>query len=82
MSLEDPPVREALAAALPVTQLHRRIGQMDMCDHAFLAEDGAVQCSEFADGTRVFANFAEEEREVEGIGELSGKSWKAVWKFC
>jgi len=78
VGLEDPPVQEALAAALPVTQLHRRIGQLDMLEHVFLAQDGAVQCSEFADGTRVFANFAEEVREVEEIGELPGKSWKAV----
>jgi len=75
---EDAAVQEALAAALPVARLHRRIGPLEMRSHAFLAEDGGVQVCEYADGTRVFANFGEEARQVEGVGELAGKSWKAV----
>ena len=40
--------------------------------------DGAVQRCEYADGTRVFANFAEQAREVEEFGLLPAKSWKAI----
>jgi hypothetical protein len=70
--LEDVSVQEALAAALPVTRLHRRIGKQELLAHEFLSEDGAVQATTFADGTRVVANFAAEHRA--GVG---GMSWQA-----
>ena len=75
---EDPAVQEALALARPVTQLHRRIGMLDMCGHEFLSEDGAAQVATFSDGTRVAANLGDEDMEVEGIGQMAGKSWKRV----
>jgi hypothetical protein len=64
---EDPAVQMALQAALPVAQLHRRIGQQEMVHFCILSEDGYVQESAFADGTRVVANFSRDT-----LGELAG----------
>ncbi len=75
VAFEDAAVQEALAAALPVTRLHRRIGKLELLSHAFLSEDGAVQATTFSDGTRVTANFAAEPRKVDGIGEIAPKRW-------
>jgi hypothetical protein len=77
MRFEDAPVQEALACALPVTRLHCKIGKQELLSHEFLSEDGAVQRTVFADGTRVVANFADDVREAEGEGQLDGKSWWA-----
>jgi hypothetical protein len=76
--LDDPPVQEALAAALPVARAHRRTGPQELLSHAFLSEDGAVQRTEFADGTRVFANFGDRAQVVSDVGRLDPVSWKAV----
>ena len=74
--LEDPPVREAIGLALPVTRLHRKIGKLEMLQHEFLSEDGAVQMTVFSDGTHVVANFARQVRQVEGVGQMEPLSWK------
>lgn len=55
---EDPEVQLALKAALPVAQLHKRIGKLQIIDFKILSEDGYLQESTFADGTRVVANFS------------------------
>lgn len=76
VSLDDTRVKEALAIALPVAQLHRRIGRLEMIAHEFLSADGAVQATTFADGTRVIANFAPEPREVPGHPTMAATSWR------
>jgi hypothetical protein len=70
---DDPPVQEALAAALPVARLHRRIGMLELVAHEFLSEDGAAQAATYADGTRVIANFADTPRDA---GFLPPLSWR------
>lgn len=75
MAFEDAAVQEALAAALPVTRLHRRIGKLELLSHEFLSEDGALQTTTFADSTRVTVNFADEPRIVDGIGLVGPKRW-------
>jgi hypothetical protein len=76
-TLDSPEVIEALRLALPVAQLHGRIGRLACVKHETLAEDGSVQATTFADGTRVVANYAEEAREVEGAGVVGARAWIA-----
>jgi hypothetical protein len=70
---EDPEVQIALRAALPVAQLHRRIGKQEMVHFKILSEDGYVQESAFADGTRVVANFC-----LDFVGNEKGIDHKIV----
>jgi hypothetical protein len=76
--LEDAPVQEAIAAALPVAKLHRKIGRLEMTGFEMLSDDGALQVTTFADGTRIVANLADDAREVEGAGQMAGQSWHAL----
>ncbi|WP_168120475.1 hypothetical protein [Paenibacillus sp. HB172176] len=74
---EDPAVQEALREALPVAKLHERIGKLEMVDHRILSEDGNVQESVFADGTRIIANFAGDLRSnLPGIEPIQAESWR------
>jgi hypothetical protein len=84
---EDPEVQIALREALPVAQLHRSIGKLEMVDFEILSEDGYVQASTFADGTRVIANFSRDiyggtrgigHVVLAGVDALMPESWKAV----
>jgi hypothetical protein len=77
-TLDSPEVVEALKLALPVAQLHGRIGRLACVKHETLAQDGSVQATTFADGTRVMANYSNEPREVAGVGLLRPASWQAV----
>ncbi|MEW6750432.1 MAG: hypothetical protein AB1505_05575 [Candidatus Latescibacterota bacterium] len=78
VSLDDPAVQEALQAALPVARLHRHVGRQELLSHEFLSEDGSLQASVFADGTRVVANFATQAQELSGVGLLDGRSWRRL----
>jgi hypothetical protein len=78
LQIDDEPVREALDAALPVANLHRRIGRCAMIDFKLLADDGQVQTTTFCDGTRVVANFSARSVDVKGWGRLAGESWRAA----
>lgn len=71
-----PEVKEALALALPVANLHHRIGRLDCVSHELLAADGSVQATVFADGTRVIVNYTNELREVAGT-RMAPVSWRA-----
>lgn len=74
---EDHEVQIALKEALPVAKLHRRIGKQEMVGFEILSEDGYVQQSVFADGTRVVANFCNQVRgDIPGIEPIQGESWK------
>jgi len=76
MRLEDPEVQFALATALPVAQLHRRIGKQEMVHFDFLSEDGYVQESAFADGTHIVANFANCARAASpALDAIHSESW-------
>ena len=84
---DDPEVQIALREALPVAQLHRRIGKQEMVHFKILSEDGYVQESAFADGTRVVANFSRDtvgsaqgisHTMLEGIEPLQSESWTVV----
>ncbi|NLU43025.1 MAG: hypothetical protein GXX08_12585 [Firmicutes bacterium] len=84
---DDPEVQVALAHALPVARLHRRIGKQEMVHFDFLSDDGYVQETAFADGTRVVANFS---RDVygntpgfgylltRGVDCIQGERWKVT----
>ncbi|MEX0886710.1 MAG: hypothetical protein WD009_09750 [Phycisphaeraceae bacterium] len=78
IALEDDEVQRALAAALPVTRLHRRIGQLAMTDFEMLSDDRFVQRTTFADGTQVVANLGRREAEVAGVGRIAGRAWHAT----
>ena len=77
VDFDDPPVQEALSAALPVARLHRRIGPIELVSHEFLAEDGSVQATTFADGTRVVMNLGPGTYEDDQTGSVEGVSWDA-----
>jgi hypothetical protein len=84
---DDPEVQLALRAALPVANLHRRIGEREMVHFRILSEDGYVQESAFSDGTHIVANFS---RDIvgptagighvvrDGIPKLMPESWRVV----
>jgi hypothetical protein len=76
--LEDREVQRALAAALPVTRLHRKIGKLELVSFEFLTDDCAVQSSVFSDGTRVVANIHDFERRTERYGVIPANSWREM----
>jgi hypothetical protein len=84
---EDPEVQVALKAALPVARLHQRIGKQELVNFKILSEDGYVQETTFADGTRVVANFSQDfvgemagvdHKIVQGIDRLGPESWQVA----
>jgi len=74
--LEDTEVQEAIAEALPVARLHKRIGVCEMTSFEMLSEDGLLQATTFSDGTRITANLSDRDQEAEGHGRIAGHSWK------
>ena len=82
---EDPEVQIALREALPVARLHRRIGKQEMVHFKILSENGYVQETAFADGTRIIANFSHDHvgemplidrQAVAGAETLGPESWQ------
>jgi len=77
--IDDECVQYALKKALPVAKLHKKIGKLEMTDFNFLSNDGWVQQTTFADGTKVTANFSNMiENNIPEVGTLMPHSWKAV----
>jgi len=76
MALDDPGVREALAAALPVARLHKDVGKLELTDFEFLSDDRFVQRTTFADGTRVVANLGPRAAHADGLGRVEADSWR------
>jgi hypothetical protein len=77
IQLSDVNVQAALQAALPVAQLHRRIGKLEMLSFELLTPDGTAQTTVFADGTRVVANVSDKAVET-AFGRLPANSWKEI----
>ena len=77
IQLTDTNVQEALKAALPVAQLHKRIGKLEMMSFDFVTDDAAVQTTVFADGTRIVANISDKARETI-YGNIPANSWREV----
>jgi hypothetical protein len=84
---EDPEVQIALREALPVARLHQRIGKQEMVHFKLLSQDGYVQETAFADGTRVVANFSRDfvgsvpgvdHTVIKGVETLGPESWAVV----
>jgi hypothetical protein len=84
---EDPEVQIALREALPVARLHQRIGKQEMVHFKILSQDGYVQETAFADGTRVVANFSRDfvgsmpgvdHTVIKGVETLGPESWAVV----
>lgn len=73
--LDDAEVQGALAAALPVTRLHRRIGKQELVSFRFLSPDYALQETIFADGTRVVANIGDRPRAADRIDPVAPDAW-------
>jgi hypothetical protein len=76
--LEDPEVQQALAAALPIAKLHKKIGQLELLEHQLLNPEGSLQTTLFADGTRILANLSPTPQEAPQWGPLAGHSWKEI----
>ena len=75
---EDDCVQNALKKALPVAQLHKIIGKLEMTDFRFLCANGWLQQTTFADGTKVTANFSSQIiRNIPEVGTLMPQSWEA-----
>ena len=75
ITLQDREVQEALKLALPVAQLHKRVGMQELVSFELLSDDGWLQSSAFADGTRIVANLSDRPREVPGAGTLGPDTW-------
>jgi len=76
MKMQDPPVQEALACALPVAKLHKQVGKLDLLEFEFLSDDRFVQRTVFADGTAIVANLSSTAKEADGIGVLDAFTWQ------
>ncbi len=76
--LDDRAVQRALALALPVTRLHRRIGKLELRSFEFLSDDHALQATTFADGTRIVANLGDRSREHPSAGVVPPYTWKEI----
>jgi hypothetical protein len=63
--------KASFATAGFIDEWHGKIGAEDMVSHRYLTEDGQVEETVFASGAAIVANFAEEEREVEGVRVIS-----------
>ena len=77
----------ALRQALPVAQMHREIGKLEMVHFRILSEDGYVQESAFADGTRIVANFSRDTYGgsagighvvLDGVDSVMPESWQRI----
>ncbi len=58
-------LEEKAARCAVVSGLHERVAKLEMTRHSFLSEDGRVQRSEFADGTRVTVDLGRGTYEIQ-----------------
>ena len=75
---EEPRLKEVLPYVQAVQKLNARISGLEMKELNILKDDGAVQESVFADGTRVIANFSNAALDIKGHGRLPAESFKVT----
>lgn len=73
---EDPVTQRLLRDALPVAQLHGRTAHVEMVDHAFLDDRGAVTRTAYKDGTEVIVNFGHEKFELSRAHSVPAQSFE------
>ena len=78
VKLEDDEVQRAIKAALPVAQLHKKIGMLELKSFESVTDDYAVQKTVFADGTTIVANISDADRTTEKYGTIKANSWQIV----
>ena len=61
-----PRIKAGFADAFHVDEWHGRIGTDEMTAHRYLSDDCLVEQSEFSSGLSIIANFADEERDIDG----------------
>jgi hypothetical protein len=54
------------------------VGQSELVSFAFASEDFALQTTQFADGTRILANLADEDRQSADHGPIPANSWRVL----
>jgi hypothetical protein len=78
VTIDDESVQEAMAIALPISQLHKEIGMLEMTGFDFLNDDRTLQTTLFANGTRIISNISSEPIESELYGVILPESWIKV----
>jgi hypothetical protein len=78
IKLEDAEVQNALRHALPVARFHKRVGKQELVSFEMLSDDGLLQATTFADGTRVVANLGDRSKEADGCGKLPPDTWREI----
>lgn len=61
--------------SLVVDEFHARVGTDEMLSHAYLCEDEMVEQTVFSSGAAVYANYADEPRQVDGV-TVPAQGWK------
>jgi len=77
--LDDTITRLAIDRARDVSELHSRIGKLEMTDFEFISPNYKVQKTVFANGTTVYANFDHCLYYIPDVGTLEGESWKVIY---
>ena len=66
-SLEDWRIqKQDFVDSLFVDKWHEKVGMAEMTIHEYLSEDGCVEKTEFSSGYAIIANFANEDRIIDG----------------
>ncbi len=78
VTIDDELVQEAMAIALPVSQLHKEIGMLEMLEFDFLNDDRTLQTTLFANGTRIISNISQDPIQSELYGIIPPESWIKV----
>lgn len=76
--LTDAAVQDALAAALPVARLHKKIGMAELLSFDFVTDDHAVQTTLFSNGTRIVGNIGDADAHTPEYGAVLANSWVEV----
>ena len=58
--------KQAFIDSLYVDEWHEKVGMDEMTNHKYLTEDGNAEQTEFSSGHAIIANFADEDRIIEG----------------
>lgn len=75
MRLDDKRLREVMPYAKAAQKIFARVATQEIVDYKIHKDDGAVQESVFADGTRVIGNFSNTVLEAPGVGLMQPESY-------